>query len=243
MSSVVPPFMQTSSFLPYVCTFDEDSWFDHAKPQLIGFVHSHRSIYTSGSPKRQSYEFCEVTSDDNDDDDDHDKQCGDKKDKELASRSKAACSSQETLVPRGVRACCISCGSPWKDDCGEKQILYSCNLHGLDHVVRVCVGVMTWGGVCCVHVCMYACGIDIKIELLQTGTDAGCLCVKTEPWLSINQTHRHDSTDSRIPHHLHLLSSAAAQRRLRRRRLDSHSRSRHQQYASMIRLLNRAVPW
>jgi hypothetical protein len=53
------------------------------------YMYRYRSIYTSGSPKTQSYEFVEVTSDDNGDDD---KQRGDKrqKTKKLASRSKAA---------------------------------------------------------------------------------------------------------------------------------------------------------
>lgn len=52
------------------------------------------------------------------------------------------------------------------------------------------------------HACMYVCsGIDIKMQILQI-VDAGCLCVKSEPWLLHEQTHRHDSTDSHIPHHL-----------------------------------------
>jgi hypothetical protein len=127
-----------------------------------------------------------------------------------------------------------------KDERGEKQILYTCSLHGLDHVVRVCVcvGVMTWGGVC-----LHVFGMDGgKIELLAI--DTGCLCVKAlhgSPQSIDRQTDRHDSTFTHPPPststnnpHLFLQPAEDCDDQLAQPKSPSN--------ASMIRLLSRAVP-
>jgi hypothetical protein len=95
---------------------------------------------------------------------DDDKQCGDKKDKGLASRSKAA---QETLVPHGVAGMLLQEYLSTLDArtharttvANKNKSLYTCNLHGLGMLcgVPVCVGVMT----------LAVSGADSRIELLQ----------------------------------------------------------------------------